>query len=197
MRWLIVLPFERPEHMGMDFAAELTAMGHDVRTFAYRRDNPLYKNRSTKSSYQAWIAGQLIAVCKDWQPDVVLVIKGGPIPASVVTDIKRRTGAATVNVYPDSPLWMDDLAQVEAYDVFFIKDLYMLRAFEQVGLRNVRHLPTYCVPASHHPVTPTEHPDEARAIGANARRRALAEHTIRHRIDEIVGILDERVGVRP
>ena len=29
------------------------------------------------------------------------------------------------------------------------------------------------------------HPDEARAIGANARRRALAEHTLRHRLEEI------------
>ena len=330
MRWLIALPFERPEHMGLDFAAELTTMGHDVRTFAYRRDNPLYKNRPTKSSYQAWITRRLIAACTDWEPDVVLVIKGGPIPASVVTDIKRRTGAATINVYPDSPFRMHDFTQVEAYDVFFIKDRYMLRAFELAGLRNVRHLPTYCVPAFHHPVTPTEqeraeigetvalvgshypyrerllrelidfpvrvwgpgwrrcrdphvrtlvagdgvwgrtklgvystarvslnphhpldvagvnartfelaaagacqvvdgkeglatlfkpgeevvvfrdlaelrrqltyylaHPDEARAIGANARRRALAEHTVRHRIHEILGVLDERVGLRP
>jgi spore maturation protein CgeB len=330
MRWLIALPFERPEHMGMDFAAELTTMGHDVRTFAYRRDNPLYKNRSTKSSYQAWIARRLVAACTDWQPDVVLVIKGGPISASVVTDIKRRTGAATVNVYPDSPMWIDDFTQVEAYDFFFIKDRYMLAAFEMAGLRNVRYLPTYCVPAFHYPVTPTEqerkeigeavalvgshypyreqllkelidfpvrvwgpgwrrcrdprvralvagstvwgraklgvysaarlslnphhpldvagvntrtfelaaagacqlvdakedlatlfkpgeevvafhdlaelrrelryylaHPDEARAIGTNARRRALAEHTVRHRIDEILGVLDERAGIRP
>ena len=29
-------------------------------------------------------------------------------------------------------------------------------------------------------------PDEARAIGENARRRALAEHTLRHRVEEMV-----------
>src|SRR5207302_2803912 len=44
MRWLIVLPFDRPGHMGVDFAEELVALGHEVRTFAYRRDNALYKN---------------------------------------------------------------------------------------------------------------------------------------------------------
>jgi spore maturation protein CgeB len=33
------------------------------------------------------------------------------------------------------------------------------------------------------------HPDEARAIGANARRRALAEHTLRHRLDAMLDVL--------
>jgi spore maturation protein CgeB len=36
------------------------------------------------------------------------------------------------------------------------------------------------------------HPDEARAIGANARRRALAEHTLRHRIDEMLAAVNDR-----
>ena len=38
------------------------------------------------------------------------------------------------------------------------------------------------------------HPDEAAAVGDNARRRALAEHTLRHRIEEIVAAVEERVG---
>ncbi len=52
MRWLIVVPFEQPDHLGMDFRDELRQMGHEVATFAYRRDNPLYKNRGTKAPYQ-------------------------------------------------------------------------------------------------------------------------------------------------
>jgi spore maturation protein CgeB len=32
-------------------------------------------------------------------------------------------------------------------------------------------------------------PDEARAIGENSRRRALAEHTLRHRIDAMLDVL--------
>ncbi|HTO10289.1 MAG TPA: glycosyltransferase [Candidatus Binatia bacterium] len=39
-------------------------------------------------------------------------------------------------------------------------------------------------------------PDEARAIGANARRRALAEHTLRHRIDEMLAVLEDRFGLK-
>jgi len=38
------------------------------------------------------------------------------------------------------------------------------------------------------------HPDEARAIGENARRRALAEHTLRHRIDEMIATVNNRFG---
>ena len=52
MRWLIVLPFARPGLMGMDFGDELTGLGHEVRLFPYRRDNPLYKNTPTKAAYQ-------------------------------------------------------------------------------------------------------------------------------------------------
>ena len=53
MRWLIVLPFDRPGHMGVDFADELTALGHEVRTFAYRRENLLYKNHGSKAPTSA------------------------------------------------------------------------------------------------------------------------------------------------
>ena len=38
--------------------------------------------------------------------------------------------------------------------------------------------------------------DEAREIGQNALKRALGEHTLRHRIEEIVHELDRRFGVR-
>lgn len=40
------------------------------------------------------------------------------------------------------------------------------------------------------------HPDEARAIGENARRRALAEHTLRHRVDAMIATVQERLGRR-
>jgi len=39
-------------------------------------------------------------------------------------------------------------------------------------------------------------PEEARAIGENARRRALAEHTLSHRVDEMLAVLQDRFGAR-
>src|SRR6266436_3327064 len=103
MRWLIVLPFDRPEHMGVDFRDELEAMGHEVRTFAYRRDNPLYKNRGTKAAYQVWILRRLERLCIEWRPSLVLVIKGGPITPGVVRRVKRRQDTLFVNFFPDNP----------------------------------------------------------------------------------------------
>ena len=328
MRWLVVLPFERPGFMGMDFADELRRLGHEVRTFAYRRENPLYKNRSTKLTYQRVIGGKLDRACAAFRPSLVLVIKGGPIFPALIRRIRARTGALFLNVFPDNPLLMMPIECVEAYDLFFVKGHYAKRSLEVVGLKNLYHLPLYCVPELHYPVTLSDeeaarhgarisfvgsrypyrerfvkelasyplrlwgggwarsrdpeirrmvagglvlgrekllvysgsllslnhhhplndvfgvntrafelaaaaacqvvdlkddlpalfkpgeevvayrdldelkrhldyylaHPDEARAIGANARQRALAEHTLRHRIDEMLLAIEERFG---
>src|SRR5262252_3842860 len=152
MRWLVVVPFERPGHMGVDFAAELSRMGHEVRTFAYRRENPLYKNRRTKATYQIWILRRLEAACRQWRPTVVLVIKGGPITPGLIRRVNDRMSTLFVNFFPDNPLWMMPFEAIEAYDLFFTKERYALRALERVGLRNVHYMPMYCVPEWHHPV---------------------------------------------
>jgi len=164
VRWLIVLPYDRPGLMGTDFAAELAALGHEVRTFAYRRDNPLYKNRGTKGAYQAWILRRLERACRAWLPRLVLVIKGGPIGAALVRRVKAKTGALFLNYFPDNPLWMIPFECIEAYDLFFTKERYAMRSLQQVGLRNLHYLPMYCVPSLHYPVTPTG--EERRRFGA-------------------------------
>src|SRR6185369_803618 len=145
MRWLVVLPFERPGFMGMDFADEIRHLGHEVRTFPYRRENALYKNRSTKAAYQRVIGAKLERVCVEWRPTVVLVIKGSPIFPALIRRIRVRTGALFL-------------------DLFFVKDHYARRSLESVGVRNLYYLPLYCVPAQHHPVTLSE--DEAARYGA-------------------------------
>jgi spore maturation protein CgeB len=153
VRWLIVLPFARPGLMGMDFGDELVQLGHEVQPFPYRRDNALYKNTPTKAAYQQLIAHRLERLCRDWRPDIVLVIKGGPIAPDVIRRVRSRTGARFVNFFPDNPLWMIPFECLEAYDVFFTKERYALRALQSVGLRNLHYLPMYCVPALHHPIT--------------------------------------------
>jgi spore maturation protein CgeB len=152
MRWLIVLPYARPGLMGMDIADELRRLGHSAETFAYRRDNVLYKNKPTKAAYQRALNRRLERRCADEQPDVILVVKGGPLTADVIRRVKSTTGAVVMNLFPDNPLWMMPFEQIEPYDVFFTKERYALRQLELVGLRNLRYLPMYCVPARDHPV---------------------------------------------
>src|SRR3989442_9281636 len=90
VRWLIVLPFVRPGLMGMDFADELRALGRQVRTFTYRRDNPLYKNRGTKAAYHRWILRRLEPACLSSPPSVVLVIKSAPFTPAPIPRVKSR-----------------------------------------------------------------------------------------------------------
>src|SRR5262245_4392654 len=329
MRWLVVVPTERPGLMGMDFAAELAALGHEVATFAYRRSNVFYKNKGSKALYQRLLLGRLERRCRARRPDVVLVIKGGALPPDFLRGLRARHGVVLVNFFPDNPLLMMPFECIEAYDIFFTKERYALRSLQQAGLRNLHYLPMYCSPSDHHPVTLTgderarfgaalsfvgsrypyrerfvreltdyplrlwgsgwrratddrvramaaggpvygrqklcvysgstlslnqhhpmkriagintrafelaaagacqivdfkedlgtlfkpgeevvayrdlgelkrlldhylAHPDEARAVGANARRRALAEHTVRHRVDEMLAVLDDRFAI--
>ena len=63
---------------------------------------------------------------------------------------------------------------IEAYDIFFTKERYALRALEGVGLRNLHYLPMYCVPAMHHPVelTPEEQLRYARPLSFVGSRYA-------------------------
>ncbi len=147
--------------MGVDFADELTAMGHEVRLFPYRRRNVFYKNRTSKRAYQLWILGRLERICLAWQPEVVLVIKGGPIAPESIRRVKARVATRFVNFFPDNPLWMIPFECIEAYDVFFTKERYAMASLQQVGLRNLHYLPMYCVPSLHHPVALTAH-DTAR-----------------------------------
>jgi len=153
--------------MGMDFGDELSRLGHEVRLFPYRRDNPLYKNTPTKAAYQRLILHRLERTCADWRPEIALVIKGGPIAPEVVQRVRARIGTRFVNFFPDNPLWMIPFQCLEAYDVFFTKERYALRSLQSVGLRNLHYLPMYCVPALHHPVTPTVEEQRRFAAGVS------------------------------
>src|SRR2546422_1217061 len=95
--------------MGMDFADELTALGHEVRTFAYRRENLLYKNKPTKALYTRVLLGRLQRMADDWRPQVLLVIKGGPIGPDVVRRLRAALDVVVVNFFPDNPQPPDDV----------------------------------------------------------------------------------------
>ena len=138
MRWLIVLPWQRPGHMGVDFEEELTALGHEARTFASRRDNQHHPMNDIVGVNARTFELAAAAACQvvDFKEDLATLFKPGEelVTYSDLADLKRQL--------------------------------------------------------DHH----LAHPDEAAAVGANARRRALAEHTLRRRIEEIVATVEERLG---
>ena len=82
MRWVLVVGFEHAADFGLDVARR--AGGHGARGAPVRLPprQRLYKNRGTKAAYQRFILGRLERLCLAWRPDVVLVLKGGPITPS-------------------------------------------------------------------------------------------------------------------
>jgi spore maturation protein CgeB len=185
MRWVLVVGFEHAADFGLDVRDELAAMGHEVRPFAYRRANVLYKNRSTKAAYQLFILRKLERLCLAWRPHIVLVLKGGPITPGLIRRVKARTDALFLNLFPDNPLWMIPFEHIEPYDVFFTKERYAMRQLQLVGLRNLYYLPLYCVPAFQHPVALT--PEEAEplegVVALVARRYPYRERFVRELAD--------------
>ena len=163
MRCLIVSAFVTPDGLGADIRLELETLGHEVRTFAYRRDNLLYKNKGSKELYQRWISRSLEREIEEWRPSFVIVLKGGPIGPEMIRRAKRRSDALFLNLFPDNPLLMIPFDCIEAYDVFFTKERYALRTLEAAGLTNLYYLPLHCSPAIHYPVTLT--PEEASRYG--------------------------------
>jgi hypothetical protein len=173
------------------------ALGHEVQTFAYRRANPLYKNAGTKAAYQLWILRRLERLCLDWRPDLVLVVKGGPITPGVIRRVKARLDTLFVNFFPDNPLWMIPFDHIEAYDVFSRReknDAVAARA------RRFHHVPALALDDElRHPgFIPEPHGDQLGDASARFRdrrfqqrpaRRVIAAHAAR------VEVLPEPRGI--
>ena len=73
--------------MGVDLAAELTALGHDVRTFAYRRENVLYKKDINLGIAVALESGLIVPVLKHADEKNLLGLSRG------ISDLAERARA--------------------------------------------------------------------------------------------------------
>ena len=110
------------------------------------------------------VSSRLLAECEKVRPDILLVIKGVNLRASVLRRIKRRVRPLLVNWFGDSLLTPGIAAFVErnsaVYDFLFIID--DMRALERVKVRarHVATLPFACDPDLHLPPALT---DEERA----------------------------------
>ncbi|MBI3030236.1 MAG: glycosyltransferase [Candidatus Rokubacteria bacterium] len=149
----------------------LTELGHDVAFFdtqaptlgtpiptrargAARALLPFY-DRLSKLINTRMASARLLGECRKFRPDILLVIKGANLRASVLRRIRRRLKPLLVNWYGDSLLTPGAAEFVErdsgAYDFFFIID--DARALERVRVRSshVATLPFACDPEFHRP----------------------------------------------
>jgi spore maturation protein CgeB len=98
---------------------------------------------------------RLFAECKRIRPDILLVIKGANLRASVLGRIKRRLKPLVINWFGDSLLTPGIAKFVErnsdVYDFFFVIDDMQVLEYVKVRARHVATLPFACDPAFHCP----------------------------------------------
>lgn len=166
-----VLLCDYPNPDGRARLKALEALGHEVVFFnsqaptlpaqsvrpikaAARALRP-FSRRLSEFAHSLVTSARLLAECGKVRPDILLVIKGVNLRASVLRRIKRRVKPLLVNWFGDSLLTPGIAAFVErnsgVYDFFFIID--DLRALERVKVRarQVATLPFACDPEFHRP----------------------------------------------
>jgi glycosyltransferase involved in cell wall biosynthesis len=129
MRISIITP-TRPGALGLLLGRGLDDEGHDV---SYVSDGPLLggdnlllgaRRLRLDRAPSAFRAAKLRPRVVAQQPDVVIVIKGLFLSRPQIERLRRETGAAVVNYYPDDPFFRrparSHAAALRAYDCVFL-----------------------------------------------------------------------------
>jgi spore maturation protein CgeB len=92
-------------------------------------------------------------VLRQTDPAIVLVLEGSELPAPMVADLKRASGALWVNWFCDERRTHGSIsALAAAYDVVFVAGSAVAETGDTVGLPPIRYLPPGCDPSVHRPM---------------------------------------------
>lgn len=98
----------------------------------------------------------------DFQPDVIVVMKGDFLNVSTLQQIKEKTNAKLWNIYSDHPLAslksrvMKFIPALEQYDLVWTFSETLIPIFYQIGAKNVKSIPFAHDPSIHYPVINTD-----------------------------------------
>ncbi len=118
--------------------------GRRFRTYFFKRDLleilP-YMKRASK---------ELLRTAQDFEPDLTLITKGETLPREIVRELRDSSKLGVVNWFPDNPFY-DPLVieALEEYDLFYVKDPYIIEELKKLGATNIRYLPHACDPEVH------------------------------------------------
>jgi len=145
----------------------LENLGHKVVFFGYRdilkRTAPAVRMTITRSAiirelfkpiFLTRLNGRLRDTASKVQPDLLLSVKGETVFPETVTRIRKDLGVKTALWYPDDPRFFESLVKDIAphYDYVFTASERAVKAYEKIGVRNVKYLPFACEPSIHRKV---------------------------------------------
>jgi spore maturation protein CgeB len=103
---------------------------------------------------------------EDHEPDLIMAMSGKTIRPCLLQQIREISPRSIlVNVFWDNPFFYDiTFSAIPEYDVFFVKDTYVLQEMQKLGADNVAYLHHACYPGEHRPlddITPAERAEYA------------------------------------
>lgn len=117
---------------------------------------------------------QVASTAADWEPEIILSIKGEMLDGSHIEYLGKEFGAATALWFPDDPRFFDSLVRhiAPSYDYIFTKSDIMIPKYEEIGAKRVHVMPFGCDPSLHHPSPSTVKKTDVCFVGTYDRRRA-------------------------
>ena len=96
----------------------------------------------------------VLSKVKQLRPDLIMVMNGKTVRPILIQEIRTvYSNVVIVNCFWDNPfLYHIAFSSIPEYDIFFVKDTFVLNELKKVGAENVRYLPEACYPKEHRPL---------------------------------------------
>lgn len=115
-----------------------------------------FKKRQSPGLINRYRNADRTVLCKVKQlkPDLIMVMGGKTIKPALIREIRAMSrNIMIVNCFWDNPFLYDiSFSCIPEYDVFFVKDSFVLNELKKIGGENVRYLPEACYPKEHRPL---------------------------------------------
>ena len=197
MKVLYVNSGPSPFHESLDRYIDLTLseMDVDYRLFdltahikffdiAFDHVRQSYDIDYSADSLHTYASAALLQVVSEFEPDIVLTIRGSCIPASIVCSIKKM-GVATALWVVDDPFEIDSaLEYAGVYDYVFTVEANAVDVYRQFGCANVFHLPFAAFPKVHKKMSVSHYESDVCLVGSGLFNRIelvdeIAEHLVK------------------
>jgi spore maturation protein CgeB len=88
---------------------------------------------------------------KDFQPDIVLAIKGEVLDSTIIDQVKKESHAKMVLWYVDDPRYYGTIIKriIRSFDYVYTVSPRAVNTYKEMGARNVGCLPVACDPSFH------------------------------------------------
>lgn len=151
MRILVIRPWGRTSfELGGYCRDALIEIGHTAGLFTYNDERISSRIPFLRNAERRFIEKIFLKKISDFQPRLILVIKGDRIPGEVIKGIRKKFNIPLANYWIDDPFLIDVSRKISPYyDYFFTNDLGCVQTHRNSGCPNVNFLSFGCVPALH------------------------------------------------